>query len=95
MQQDPTVQTPGFDSDLMPPAATSLCQCGPGVIDWELGRAKSRDLGSRQGEIGLKDAVRTWGLQFCCINLYGHTTPLSAQIAEWYHVHKDLCNTGF
>ena len=26
----------------------------------------------------------------CCINLYAHTTPLSAQIAEWY-VHKDLC----
>ena len=27
----------------------------------------------------------------CSINLYAHTTQLSAQIAEWY-VHKDLCN---
>ena len=35
----------------------------------------------------------------CCINLYAHTTLLSAQIAEWHaqiaewHVHKDLCNS--
>ena len=44
-----------------------------GVIAWELGRAKSRDLGtenSRQGKTGLKGAARTRGLQFCCINLY-------------------------
>ena len=28
----------------------------------------------------------------CRINLYAHNTPLSAQIAEWYHdVHKNLC----
>ena len=44
---------------------------------------------SRQGEIGLKDATRYRGLQFCRMNLYAHTTPLSAQIAEWY-VHNDL-----
>ena len=26
-----------------------------------------------------------------CINLYSHTTPVSAQVEEWY-LHKDLFN---
>ena len=81
------------------PTDTKCCQLlqicvALGVIAWELGRAKSSDLGtenSRQGKTGLKGAARTLGLQFCCINLYAHATPLSVQIAEW-HVHKDLCN---
>ena len=66
-----------------------------GVIAWELDRAKSSDLGtenSRQGEIGLKGAARTRRLQFCSINLYAHTTQLSAQIVPEWYVHKDLCN---
>ena len=36
-------------------------------------------------------ASRRDGHWHCCINLYVHTTPLSAQIAEWY-VHKELCS---
>ena len=62
-----------------------------GVMAWELGRATSRDLGtenSPQGELGLKGAARTRGLQSCFINLYANTTPLSAQIAARVRVLK-------
>ena len=37
-------------------------------------------------------ASRRDGHWHCCINLYAHTTPPSAQIAEWY-VHKELCSS--
>ena len=83
---------PGFDP-AMPPAVTSLCS--PWSYSWELGRAKSRDLGtenSQKGEVGLKDAARTRGLQFCCTNFYAPATMPSAQMAEW-HAHNDFCNT--
>ena len=65
-------------SHLMPPAVTVLCSRWSYSRD--LGRATSRDLGtenSRQGGIGLKGAARIRRLQFCCINHYAHTTPLS------------------
>ena len=73
------------------PGAIQVCVAHR-VIAWEQGRAESRDLGtenSRHGESGPKGAARTRGLEFCCINLYAHTTPLSAQAAEWY-VHQDF-----
>ena len=66
----------------MPPAVQVQVCLAHGVIAWELGRAKSRDLGtenSQQGKTWLKGAARTRGIQFCCINLYAHATPLFAK----------------
>ena len=76
-------------SPLTPPAVTSLCGpwsyslgTGPGqrAVTWGL---RILDKARLEGENGLKGAARTRGFQFCCINLYAHATPLSAQIAEW------------
>ena len=68
------------------PMHPQLRVCVAYGVAWEVGRATSRELGtenSRQGGIWLKGAARTLRLQFCCMNLYAHTTQLSAQKAEW------------
>ena len=75
----------------------ATCQVELEFQDWKLAQTQHPQWSSTKWLQFMTHATGHW-----CINLYAHTTLLSAQIAEWYaqiaewhhwHVHKDLCNS--
>ena len=78
--------------------------CVPhGVVAWELGRAKSCDLGSensRQGKIVLSGSTRTRGVQFNSINFFADTSAICAdsgmyiKIGAQVEVHRRHAGEG-